>query len=215
MDAINQIAKIFGRDVTWGCDKPARMQNFDVEAYMGRWYEIRASKPNMKQNHFMDCAFLEYTDLDVETNEFMVLEHAEVKGLPEIFMYGEGDFSDQGHGRVEYVVGGRVQNFDESNYWVVDTDYENYSLMYHCDERQFQPELWILSRTPTIELDYLNELKDKATELLPNYYWGLDKHVKQTHCQYQKREEEKAEKAAKEAENGDDKPDDKPEKKSK
>ena len=54
----------------------------------------------------------------------------------------------------------------------MDTDYENYSLVYSCDPNDMA-YLWILSRTPTLEQPVLDSLRAKAKELLPSYDWNI------------------------------------------
>uniref|UniRef100_A0A182J5D9 Lipocalin/cytosolic fatty-acid binding domain-containing protein n=1 Tax=Anopheles atroparvus TaxID=41427 RepID=A0A182J5D9_ANOAO len=54
---------------------------------------------------------------------------------------------------------------DESNYWVLDTDYENYALVWSCEpigEERSLEYYWLLSRTPTMPED--EELRDKIAE---------------------------------------------------
>ena len=46
---------------------------------------------------------------------------------------------------------------DEPNYIIVDTDYDNYSIVYSCDGEDMLA-LWIMSRTPTISDDMKTEL---------------------------------------------------------
>ena len=57
---------------------------------------------------------------------------------------------------------------DESNYQVVDTDYENYSIVYNCDEDDMQ-YLWFLSRTSTLSDDLYNQMMQTVQTRLPNY----------------------------------------------
>ena len=59
----------------------------------------------------------------------------------------------------------------------MDTDYENYSMVYACEENDMA-YLWILSRTPVLDQDILDSLNKQAMERLPNYDWSkasLDK----------------------------------------
>ena len=58
----------------------------------------------------------------------------------------------------------------EPNYFILDTDYDSYSLVYGCEDIQY---FWILSRTPTMEQDMINKLNAYAMEKLPNYDWSL------------------------------------------
>ena len=55
------------------------------------------------------------------------------------------------------------------NYWVIDTDYENYSVVYACSRHTGTPYLYFLTREPTITEDYYNELRGKAAALLPKF----------------------------------------------
>ena len=56
----------------------------------------------------------------------------------------------------------------EPNYIVMDTDYATYSVVYGCEEDGEQ-NLWILSRTPTMDADTLQSLYSAALARLPNY----------------------------------------------
>lgn len=45
---------------------------------------------------------------------------------------------------------------DLSNYWVLDTDYETFSVVWNCQprgEEQSEESFWVLSRTPTLPAD--------------------------------------------------------------
>uniref|UniRef100_A0A182IWD1 Lipocln_cytosolic_FA-bd_dom domain-containing protein n=1 Tax=Anopheles atroparvus TaxID=41427 RepID=A0A182IWD1_ANOAO len=55
---------------------------------------------------------------------------------------------------------------DESNYWVLDTDYENYALVWSCEpigEERSLENYGLLSRTPTMPEEA--ELRDKIAQL--------------------------------------------------
>ena len=51
----------------------------------------------------------------------------------------------------------------ESNYHIVDTDYDNYSIVYACDEDDMQ-YLWFLSREPTLSDDLYDQMMQTAQE---------------------------------------------------
>ena len=57
------------------------------------------------------------------------------------------------------------------DYNIVDTDYENYSIVYSCRPDDMQL-LWVLSRTPTIDKEMLESLNAQCKEKLPNYDWS-------------------------------------------
>jgi lipocalin len=50
-----------------------------------------------------------------------------------------------------------------SNYWILDTDYENYSVVYFCFDRDgLREALWVLSRSKTLS----PKVKDKVEALV-------------------------------------------------
>jgi len=54
------------------------------------------------------------------------------------------------------------------NYIVIDTDYENYSMVYSCHSGP-TADLWILSRAPVMDDDLYSSLLDRAADLLPQF----------------------------------------------
>ena len=58
------------------------------------------------------------------------------------------------------------KQYDEANYKIIDTDYENYAMVYTCDDIAY---FWILSRTPTMDQALIDSLNAKAAKMLPNY----------------------------------------------
>ena len=74
---------------------------------------------------------------------------------------------------------------DQPNYQIVDTDYENYSIIYSCHEDDMQ-YLWLMSREPTLSDDLLDQMMATAKAALPNYdFTQLTKDVqKESKCKY-------------------------------
>ena len=54
----------------------------------------------------------------------------------------------------------------------METDYDSYAMVYGCGSDSV-PNLWILSRTPTIDDKLKERLNGSAWTRLPNYDWGL------------------------------------------
>merc|ERR1719400_614357 len=77
--------------------------------------------------------------------------------------------SDQGSGQcfVRFFAP-LVQWTDDPNYIIVDTDYDNYSIVYSCDGTEMLA-LWIMSREPTISDEMKATLTAKAFAALPTY----------------------------------------------
>ena len=80
--------------------------------------------------------------------------------------------------------------YPEGNYWILDTDYETYTLVYGCD--QWIPFLvhtenaWILSRTKTLPQAKIDEIEAKLKRLVPHYdtatHWEATK--QEGDCKY-------------------------------
>ena len=52
-------------------------------------------------------------------------------------------------------------DLSKSNYQVIDTDYNNYAIVYGCDDWFFSytREVWLLSRTPRLDQKYIDYAK--------------------------------------------------------
>ena len=57
--------------------------------------------------------------------------------------------------------------YTKSNYKIIDTDYDNYSIVYSCFLGI--EYLWILTRDPQVSVEYYKELTKKVTNLLPEF----------------------------------------------
>ena len=63
--------------------------------------------------------------------------------------------------------------YPEGNYWVLDTDYTSYALVYGCDTWLFglfySDQAWILSRTQTLPASKVSAITDLLKYLVPEY----------------------------------------------
>lgn len=113
-------------------------QNFDIESYMGKWYEIEKYQPFFESNGSCITAdyslntqndqvnvinSLTYLNEDSSQNVNFSLNGIGLVSFPEVIPI-EGKFN----------VSFFNQSTDRSNYWVLDTDYENYSVVWSCEE---------------------------------------------------------------------------------
>ena len=55
------------------------------------------------------------------------------------------------------------------NYQVISTDYETFAIVYGCEPGYPKPNLWYLSRTPTISNALLAQMQATAKSALPNF----------------------------------------------
>ncbi|XP_015785531.1 apolipoprotein D [Tetranychus urticae] len=139
------------------CPEPARLpQPLDFARYLGEWYEIKSTKPIfenglrcIKANYFVDTypvIFVNNSGVDLANNT--------------IFSLGAAAPTQQ-----DNVL--EVKFFKYSpyaQYWVVDTDYDNYALVVSCNNifPFFNPrDAWILSRKPTLDDDTVKNLVAK------------------------------------------------------
>ena len=172
-------------------------ESFDAERYMGAWYEIQhtygsTSVPAGNQTFLGEsfhCNVNRFSDYDAETGEFTVtaeMQFVERMRTPRIGFRGDGSFSEEANGQATlrfFNEGG----LDGPNYKIIETDYENYSMVYYCnpDATDLQPYLWILSREPTLDQDIVELLNNIAKEKLPNYDFDLVRtDIQGHHCKY-------------------------------
>jgi apolipoprotein D and lipocalin family protein len=154
----------FGQIVLPGnCPSYQAIKNLNVERYLGKWYEIQRYENWFSLN--AECVAAEYS-----LNE---------DGSVRVFN------SQKKNGEFDGIVGQAVVSYPEqqplegklnvtfagepnrSNYWILDTDYDNYSIVWSCGgagalvRAEFA---WILARKPYIDgevLDKVNANIDK------------------------------------------------------
>ena len=153
------------------CDKPTPLTGFDPSRYMGIWYDEQHTKDIWYLNDTDVCGQVEYYDLDDTKREFTVkntsqsAEFGGRAGIPGRCKCPEED----GHCFVDFGSG----YTNESNYIIVDTDYENYSIIYSCYS-VFKTKIWILSRTPVMPDEYYYKVVDIIKRELPRYDFEND-----------------------------------------
>ncbi|XP_073705975.1 apolipoprotein Da, duplicate 2 [Garra rufa] len=147
------------------CPQPPVQQNFDPARYMGRWHEI-LKFPNRFQ--LGECCQATYTLSDgivlVRNDELLANGTLSfIEGTAKIV-----DASEPAKLEVSF-----FEDAPPSPYWVLATDYDNYTLVYSCSdfENLFHTEFsWIMSRTRTLSKETVSELLD----LLKSYGIGTD-----------------------------------------
>ena len=143
----------------WGCSNNylplETVDSVDVNRYLGKWYEV-ARLPNRFQNDCY-CATAEYTLIDSETiNVRNECREDSTSGTID-YVDGKGFIVENSNNTKL-----RVQFFwpFRGDYWIIDLDKENYS--YAVVGTPSRKYLWILSRTPKMDIDLLNSLLEKA-----------------------------------------------------
>ena len=135
----------------WCPEKPEPTGNFDVQRYMGRWYEIKRDKDVWyQQNNYCVNANYAYNDekwiYKVSVNNQNWLKDGDGSVKNSRFLGIEGTSisnarcEDNGNCYVKFWW------YPEGSYQVLDTDYDNYALVYGCDSWVFfyTQQAWLL-----------------------------------------------------------------------
>ncbi len=131
------------------------LQSFDPERYLGTWYEVARSKSIPFEKG--DCISAQYTSR--EDGKIGVLNTMQVDGVKEsASAVATRDKTDQFRLQVQFGDSFIAKLF-KGDYRVVDTDYENYAIVYSCSDFIIGKVeyYWVLSRTPVMEEQKLNE----------------------------------------------------------
>ncbi|XP_036453071.1 apolipoprotein Da, duplicate 2 [Colossoma macropomum] len=157
--ALLSVLAVSGRMFHSGrCPTPPVQQNFDPTQYVGRWYEIQ-KLPNAFQKG--ECAQATYT---LQDGVVLVLNQELLADGTVSSIEGTAkpkDPSEPAKLEVSFFEG-----VPPGNYWVLSTDYENYSLVFGCSDYLglFHVEFaWILSRSRSLPKETLSELQDILT----------------------------------------------------
>ncbi|XP_030259342.1 apolipoprotein D-like [Sparus aurata] len=142
------------------CPKPAVQENFDAARYLGTWYDIQRLPHSFQKG---ECSTATYS-----------LKSPGVVGVLNRELLADGTINS---------ISGSAMAKDPSQpaklsvsffeyappapYWVLSTDYNNYSLVYSCtDLGVLHVEFaWIMSRQPTMPEETLEELKGTLSSI--------------------------------------------------
>ncbi|XP_067398934.1 apolipoprotein D [Emydura macquarii macquarii] len=146
-----------GQTFHWGqCPDIPVQENFDVTKYVGKWYEIEKLPARFEKGN---CNQANYSLK--ETGKIKVLNQELLADGTIHQIQGEAVQADKDKPAKLGI------NFcwfmPTSPYWVLSTDYVNYSLVYSCTTfiRLFHVEFaWILSRTPQLNPEIVEQLKN-------------------------------------------------------
>ncbi|XP_041970035.1 uncharacterized protein LOC121726651 [Aricia agestis] len=155
------------------CDESIEVvQNFDAVAYMGKWYDLE-SYPVAFQDGTCPTATYELTGDGVSVyNTQVVAQELD-------FIYGQAQLaSTDGSAKllVTFPIAGTDIMTPPSPYWVLDTDYSSFSLVYSCvnvDEEHRRVSSWKLSREWNLNqtaVDAINAAIARVPVLSQDYY---------------------------------------------
>mmetsp|Transcript_14813 Transcript_14813/g.20654 ORF Transcript_14813/g.20654 Transcript_14813/m.20654 type:complete len:218 (-) Transcript_14813:41-694(-) len=130
--------------------------SFSVANYLGIWYEIARFDEPFEAGGCCDTA--NYT---LQANGTVLVTNTENFGTPdgkEKVAYGQAVATPSDPSKLEVTFG--TSPFP-APYWVVDTDYDSYALVWCCYDIAkvgHEEYAWILSRTPTMDNQLYNKL---------------------------------------------------------
>ncbi|XP_075875865.1 apolipoprotein D-like [Nelusetta ayraudi] len=135
------------------CPKPAVQMNFDAARYLGTWYDIEKLPHTFQKG---ECSTATYS-----------LKSPGVVGVLNRELLADGtinSISGSAMSKDPFEPAKLLVTFFENSppapYWVLSTDYDNYSLVYSCtDLGVLHVEFaWIMSREPTMSEETLEDL---------------------------------------------------------
>lgn len=138
------------------CPQATVVRDFNTTAYLGVWYEIQRYEADFQVS--LDCTTAEYTQADPSVARLTVVNSGilfngtsgtafEVRGVA-VPSFPE-DSSNPGKFSVAFF----GAEPDRSNYWVLDTDYTNYSVVWSCEQisaQSYNEFAWVLSRSKEV-----------------------------------------------------------------
>ncbi|XP_012495638.1 PREDICTED: apolipoprotein D [Propithecus coquereli] len=141
------------------CPTPPVQENFDVNKYLGRWYEIEKIPASFEKG---TCIQANYS----------LMENGNIKVLNKEL--GQDGTVNQIEGEATPVNLTEPAKLEvkffwlmpSSPYWVLATDYENYALVYSCTTIVWLFHVdfaWILGRNPYLPAETVTSLKDILT----------------------------------------------------
>ncbi|KAJ8315163.1 hypothetical protein KUTeg_007313 [Tegillarca granosa] len=154
---------VAGQVLKWGrCPNIPVQPNFDVNSYMGEWYEYQRFFAIFELG--VKCAKADYSIIDESTVRVVNTGFNKWTGKTSI-ANGTATISDPAVPAKLKVKFSRFQ--PAGNYWVLDTDYNTYSLVYSCQDLYIAHSeiTWILTRDRAgISDDTTNRLYSRLQE---------------------------------------------------
>ncbi|XP_055602188.1 apolipoprotein D-like [Uranotaenia lowii] len=155
------------------CPQYPVVQNFDVERYLGLWYEIKRYEQFFQLDG--ECVTAQYSineeDGSVRVfNSMVVLPNQERQSdIGRAVVAFPDEVPLQAKLNVTFDAAAEVS----ANYWVLDTDYDNFAVVWGCFQLPPNEQgprraenAWILSREYRLDLDVIQAVENKIALFL-------------------------------------------------
>ncbi|XP_058455120.1 apolipoprotein D-like [Malaya genurostris] len=131
------------------CPEHPVVQNFNVQSYVGRWYEIsRYETSTQRGGECVEVSYTQTSDTSLSLENRLVVppntEFEVVNGQSFVSFPNESPVQ----GRMNISFGAMPPT--SVNYWVLDTDYTSFSFVWNCfavSETLKGENFWLMSRT--------------------------------------------------------------------
>lgn len=135
------------------CPNVTVQLNFNLTEYLGLWYEIQRYEAPFQQG--LDCTTAEYSLADPSVERVTVVNSGLLfNGNNGTYQEARGvailSFPDDVRVPAKLSVAFFGLEPTRSNYWVLGSDYQNYSLVYSCEQingTTYEEYAWVLART--------------------------------------------------------------------
>ncbi|XP_036376281.1 apolipoprotein D-like [Megalops cyprinoides] len=141
------------------CPKPPVQLTFDVAKYMGRWYEIEKLPAAFELGKCNQATYTLKPEGVVQVVNAELLSDGIVNEI-----VGTARVKDPSQPAILEV--SFFEGAPSAPYWVLSTDYENYSLVYSCTNYLgffYVDFAWILSRSRTLAATTVEQLRSTLT----------------------------------------------------
>ncbi|NXI61149.1 APOD protein, partial [Anseranas semipalmata] len=138
------------------CPKPPVEQNFNITRYLGTWYEIEKLPASFERGKCIQATYSVKGNGKYRVVNKELLANGRVNQIEGEITYTNASEPAKLSVRFSWLM-------PAAPYWVLDTDYENYSLVYSCTSvlGLFHVEYaWILSRSRQLDSGTVEELKN-------------------------------------------------------
>eukprot|EP00353_Schmidingerella_taraikaensis_P005373 CAMPEP_0185570982 /NCGR_PEP_ID=MMETSP0434-20130131/3081_1 /TAXON_ID=626734 ORGANISM="Favella taraikaensis, Strain Fe Narragansett Bay" /NCGR_SAMPLE_ID=MMETSP0434 /ASSEMBLY_ACC=CAM_ASM_000379 /LENGTH=205 /DNA_ID=CAMNT_0028186213 /DNA_START=12 /DNA_END=629 /DNA_ORIENTATION=+ len=155
------------------CPRYLRLYEFDIHRFMGTWYEISKDKFNIDEIG-ASCTTVNFT---LQPNGYITVYNRALEPV-------RGYIKSAGKGIESQVtaLGSLVIDYEgmpavdqPGNFNILETDYENYALVYNCQAKSRfgfsmrNESFSILARSQSLSDDLLAQLAEQTKSYLPNY----------------------------------------------